>query len=462
MLERPSPLPPAPTDNPPSRLPRVLLAGLLAVSLAAGITAGVRLSRSAPTHARSGATNAAGAASSQSESSASGTALSFGSSTIERIAHAVESLRGLKFKRGISPEVLTPEALRKRIEGQYQQEKRKKTEDTGKVLKTLGLLAPTDDLFDILLKVNTEQIGGYYDNKTKKLVVGGSADNLTPYQRVLTAHELTHALTDQYYDLGRLDQLSKAGKDDEQTAFLSLVEGDATLTMALYRERFLTPAEQQQVDAESAGQTSTVLSSAPPIVRKSLLFPYEKGVSFVAQLIQHGGTTEINHAYENPPTSTEQIIHPNKFFSRDEPVMVTMPNILGALGPAWKPLDTGGMGELDMQILVAQFLSPSDATAAAEGWGGGRYAAFESAKGTLVAISTVWDSEDQARICAEKMTEWLQPRFNGKGSQYRDGNTSGWDAGSADGEVTRTKTSVTIVLGPDRDSVSRTRKSFGA
>ena len=460
MLDHPSPLSPPPTNKIPARSPRILLAALLAVSLAAGITATVRLSRSSPTspHPNPASTSVA----SNPSSGGSGRSLSFGSSTIDGIAHAVETLRGLKFKRGISPEVLTPEALRTRIEGQYQQEKRKKTEDTGKVLKTLGLLGPNDNLFDILLKVNTEQIGGYYDNKTKKLVVAGSANNLSPYQRVLTAHELTHALTDQYYDLGRLDQLSKAGKDDEQTAFLSLVEGDATVMMSLYREQFLTPAEQQQVDAESSRQSSSVLNSAPAIIRKSLLFPYEKGVTFVAQLLQHGGTAEIDRAYQNPPTSTEQIIHPNKYFTHDEPVAVTIPNILGALGSEWKPLDTGEMGELDMQILAAQYLSASDANAAAESWGGGRYAAFESTKGTLVAISTVWDSEDQARICAEKMREWLRPRFNAAGSQYSDGNTSGWDAHSAAGEVTVSKTSVTIVLGPDRDSVSRARKSFGA
>ncbi|MHB8511533.1 MAG: hypothetical protein ACYDCC_05080 [Actinomycetota bacterium] len=467
-----APLPPLPPSSLPppgsggSRSRRVssafiVLVGLLAVSLIASVTLGVRLSR-ANHKLLSKPQGAPTLSSSPTPLAPSSSNLSFGSTLLDQIAHDVERLRGLTFKSGVTPEVLSPQALGQRIADQFARDHtRSSVETTAKVLRTLGLLSPTDDLYNILLKVNTEQIGGYYDHATKKLVVEGSTQNLTPYEQVLTAHELTHAVTDQYFDLGRLDKLSKAGKDDAQTAFLSLAEGDATLMMSLFRDQILTPDQQKEVDQEAARQSSSALDAAPPVIRQTLLFPYEQGLKFVAQLYQHGGTSAIDDAYRNPPVSTEQIMQPDKYFSHDMPMNVTMPNIQGALGSGWTTFDSGDMGELDMSTLASQYLVASDAEAATTDWGGGRYQAFQSSKGVLVAVSTLWDSEDQARTCADKFSDWMKPRFADQGSPFTDGNTNGWQASSGVAEVSWSHNAVSIVIGPDRDSVDRARKSFG-
>ncbi len=387
----------------------------------------------------------------------------FGSSPIDRIAKAVAQIRGLSFKQGVKPEVLSTDQLRTRVEQEFgKQDARKEIDTTDRVLTALGLLSPNDDLFQIVLGVQTEQVAGYYDNKTKRLVVGGNEANPAPYDRVLLAHELTHALTDQHFDLSRLDRLQDERKDDEATAYLSLVEGDAVLTMFLYRQQFLTTKEQADMDRQADGQTSSRLDAAPAVVRKSLLFPYDRGAIFVNQLLQRGGTAELDRAYRNPPTSTEQIIHPQRFITRDDPQAVTLPDIGKALGGGWRSVDAGGFGELDMQILADQYLAEDDARSAAEGWDGGRYQAFEQSGKMLVALSTAWDSGTEATEAAESLAEWLRPRFGGEGRSYRDGGVAGWESPSGAGEVFRNGSSMVMVIGPDRDFVGRARRSFGS
>lgn len=383
-----------------------------------------------------------------------------GGDVIGAVAQAVARLRGLAFKSAVVPEVLSPEALRKRVEEEFAKEdSRSEIDVTDKVLTALGLLAPGDDLYQILLKVNTEQVAGYYDDEKKRLVVAGS-QTLTPYDRVLLAHELVHALTDQHFDLTRIERLEDQRKDDEATALLSLVEGDATLMMLLYRET-LTEEEKAAFARQAEEVDSPELEAAPAVLRASLLFPYDQGTQFVNTLYLRGGVKAIDDAYRRPPASTEQILHPQKYVNRDDPQPVSLPDVRAALGEGWREIDAGSAGELDVRLIADQFLPDADAASIADGWDGGAYAAFESSAGTVVAMETVWDSADEARRAAEGLTEWLRPRFASKGSPYRPGTgIAGWDAGSAAAEVARSGDRVVLIVGPDRPTVERARGAF--
>lgn len=392
--------------------------------------------------------------------SATGPSLSFGSGPIDRVAQAVARLRGLAFKRGITPEILTDAALRARVEQEFRSEPRAEIDNTDKLLTALGLLQPGDDLHQILLEVQTEQVAGYYDNKARKLVIAGNANDLSPLDRILMAHELTHAITDQHFDLGKLDKLQDQRQDDAALAYLSLVEGDATLMMLLYREEILTAEEKRRVEQESGAQSSSKLDAAPAVIKRSLLFPYDQGAEFAVAVYQRGGTKDLDAAYRNPPTSTEQIMHPQKYFTRDDPQAVALPNLVEALGSGWSQIDRGGVGELDVQIIADQYLPDDDANACAAGWDGGAYVALESSAGVLAALTTVWDSNDEARQAAELLAEWLRPRFGSRGSSYRADGIAGWESPNGTGEVRREGTRVTLVVGPDRASVDRAGDAF--
>ena len=466
----PHQLPPVPTEappNPPRRgpgdSPRAAVVGPLAVALAVSLAVNAILALRVKDESDQQARERARVAQLQAEVEAlRRQSPPGGASLVARISAAVEQLRELSFKKDVKPEVLTDEQLAARVEQQFRTDNpRAEVDANDDVLTTLGLLAPRDDLYQILLDVHREQIGGFYDTEKKVLVVGGDAANPTPLDQVLLSHELVHAVTDQHYGLQRVDKLQDARKDDEALAFLALVEGDATVTMFRYAERYLTPSQRAEVDREAGSGSTDKLLAAPPVIREALLFPYQHGERFARSIFTSGGITVLNRAYQDPPTSTEQILHPSKYLNRrDDPTAVEMPNLAAAMGSGWKAIEGGGVGEFDVQLLVDQFLSGGDARDAAAGWDGGRYAATQSSAGTVVAVQTVWDSESEARQATSILGRWLPSRFQGRGNDVRIASGRGWESSDGAGVVIRSGARMILILGPDRASVERARKAF--
>jgi hypothetical protein len=387
-----------------------------------------------------------------------------GDTIFERIAAAVEQIRELKFRRAVKPRLLTDEQLAEEVERSFREENtRAEYDQDDAVLTALGMLGKRDDLYDITIGVVREQVGGFYDTIRKTLVVGGKGTDPSPLEQVLLSHEYVHAVTDQRYDLTHLDKLNAARKADEAAAYLSLIEGDATAMMFTYAQRYLTPSERSAVQSEAAAAPSQRLESAPQSIREALLFPYDDGERFVRALINAGGIAALNKAYKDPPTSTEQIIHFPKYLgTRDEPVSVEAPKLAATMGSGWKDLRGGEVGELDVRLLIDQFMPRAEAERAASGWDGGRYVAAESDGGAVVAELTEWDSETEAREAAEMLGRWLPRRYGGQGKGYQPEGASGrgWDSPGGAGAVTRLGTRVLLVVGPDRASVDRAREAF--
>jgi hypothetical protein len=368
----------------------------------------------------------------------------------------------LTFKRPVAASILTNEELRSRVVKEIESDNpRAEIEKSAKVLRALGLLGANDDLYQILLDVQEEQVGGFYDTKAKKMVVGGDARDPSPLQRTLLAHEYTHALTDQYFDLGLLQKLSKEHKDDESEAYLSLVEGDATLLMTEYAREVLTQAEKIAYLKEAAGIKTSKLDAAPRALKSTLLFPYDEGLTFVRALYERGGNAAIDAAYRDPPASTEQILHPAKYFGRrDDPVSVSLPDIAKTLGSGWHDLIDGGVGELDVRLILGELLPGPDANDAAEGWDGGEYAAVEGSGGVVVASLTRWDSASEASEAEDAFDRWLPRRFDRAGGEKRIAGGRAWESPSGAAEVIRKGESLLLIVGPSFDSIERARGAF--
>jgi hypothetical protein len=388
-----------------------------------------------------------------------------GKTILDKIASAIERIRALKFLKRVKPTLLSGEQLAEEVERSFREENPRSTYDQeDAILTALGLLGSRDDLYDITVAVVREQVGGFYDTKKKTLVVESSEkDHPSPLDQVLLSHEYVHAVTDQHYDLTRLDKLNASRKDDEANAYLSLIEGDATNMMYRYAAQYLTPSERSAVQTEAAAAPSQRLDAAPAALREALLFPYREGEQFVRSLLEAGGFEALDKAYEDPPTSTEQIIHVSKYLrTRDEPTAVKAPKLAATMGSGWKDLTGGEVGELDLRILIDQFLPRSDAERAAAGWDGGRYVAAKSDTGTVVAELTEWDSETQAREAADVLSRWLPRRYDNQGNNVQiDGATGrGWESPNGAGSITRVGTRVLLVVGPDRRSVDTARSAF--
>jgi hypothetical protein len=287
------------------------------------------------------------------------------------------------------------------------------------VLRKLGL-APADFQYRaLMIRLLTEQVAGYYDPKTQQFHLADWID--LDGQKPIMAHELTHALQDQHFNLRRFEHWPK-GDSDAELAAHALIEGDATLAMALYVRNNPLRALAFLKSLGSTGLPSQELDKAPRALRETLLFPYEDGEKWVNALYKQGGWARVSKAFTELPQSTEQILHPEKYFAQEPPVKVTLPDVAPVLDrsssaeirgrrleagqdlprarpPAWKRLDSDVNGEWGFYLILDQFLkSPAESRRAAAGWGGDRFALYEGPRGEAMLVSlSVWDTENDAR-----------------------------------------------------------------
>jgi hypothetical protein len=331
-------------------------------------------------------------------------------------------------------------------------------------LKKLGL-APADFQYRALMvRLLTEQVAGYYDPKTHEFHLADWID--IDGQRPIMAHELTHALQDQHFNLRRFEHWPK-GDSDAELAAHALVEGDATLAMALYVANSPLRVLALLKSLGTASMSSVELDKAPRAVRESLLFPYQEGLAWTNALYRRDSWNLVSKAFTDLPQSTEQILHPEKYFAHEAPVKVTLPDITlllngsaaagsaqreqfwsaatgrrfgfamnQAQGPrvGWKRLDYDVQGEWGFYLILDQFLkSPSESRRAAAGWAGDRFAVYEGPKGeVLIASLSTWDTENDAREFFDAYVKRIELRYpnaqrtNSGTSELRDSNAVIW------------------------------------
>src|SRR5262245_27700482 len=226
---------------------------------------------------------------------------------------------------------------------------------------------------------------GFYDHTTKQLVVVTDRPTMGVRDRVTYAHEFTHNLQDQHYDLNRLFARA-TGNADYEEAIRALVEGDATLSMSLYAQANLTAmdiASYQMEQVQALDFSGILTPGSGPLTESAAAFPYTDGASFVGLLYETGGWPAVANAYANPPRSTEQILHPDAYYRGEEPLHVDLPDLGAQLGGGWKAVAEDTLGELYMRIYLEQSLAIEDAIRAGQGWGGDRYQVVRDSQGRL-------------------------------------------------------------------------------
>jgi hypothetical protein len=268
---------------------------------------------------------------------------------------------------------------------------------TETLLRVFGL-APKDFAYkSFLVKLLTEQVAGYYDPKAQQFYLADWIE--LEGQKPVMAHELTHALQDQHFNLKRFEKWPK-GDSDAELAAHALIEGDATLAMSHYLKKnplvafaFLRSLRDQQISTEQ-------FKSAPRVLRESLMFPYEQGGAWAEQVHSRGGWDMVSKAYKKLPQSSEQILHPEKYFAYEAPVKLNVPDVSSLLGPKWKLLDTDVNGEWGLYLILDEYINNvAESERASAGWGGDQFSLYEDADSAdvFVAQLTAWDTAGDAR-----------------------------------------------------------------
>ena len=266
------------------------------------------------------------------------------------------------------------------------------------VYKMLGLMPQDADLHQLVLDLYSEQVAGFYDSEKEELfLIAGSGDDLSALDEITLAHEFTHALQQQHFDI---DSMLEAVEDnsDASTALRALVEGDASVAQFQYLIAQLARERQIEALTGSRNVDSSAFDSAPYILRQSLVFPYDGGADFVTALqATAAGWDAVDDAYSNPPASTEQVLHPQKYLSGEAPVEVSLPDAAAALGEDWEDVYSDVMGEFFIRTYLETRTTAPAAADAAAGWGGDRFALLQGPGDVYALVSLLeWDTTQDA------------------------------------------------------------------
>lgn len=371
---------------------------------------------------------------------------------MDQIQSEVMSYRGLTLKGPLTRAMLTTAQLKDKVINDFFKDYTdQEVKDDVQELSTFGLLDPGFDLKNFYIKLYSEQIAGYYDNETKDMYVV-SDEGFNGPERMTYAHEFTHVLQDQNYDIrdGLMITTDYCRSHSEYCgAVNALLEGDATFSEQYWLYKFSTDKDKQQIQDFQNSYTSPVYDSSPAYMKQDFLFPYQYGLQFVSDLYIKNKWKSIDAAYKDPPVSTEQIMHPEKYPS-DVPVEVTLPDLSSTLGSGWRLAEDNEMGEWYTYLILAygrssKFqLDTQTAQTASAGWGGDRYFYYindTTGKTVLVWVSD-WDTKADAGEFWDAANTYGTDRWGT--AQSTGSNSTSWTS-SSDGLITMKKSGSSVL-----------------
>jgi hypothetical protein len=340
----------------------------------------------------------------------------------------VADVGGVPFKAPVPLDFITPTQLRAYLKEVLDDEyPHGRADADARLLIALDLLPPGTSLRELRARLLEDNVAGFYDERPgrKKLYAVSEDRTMTPSNQIVLAHELRHALQDQYIDVHRTVPDSIGDFDDRRVAFMALLEGDATMVMERFlMQRLGVPPSTAPVDLPAAGFVASSLPGVPPVLRDHLIVPYLAGRDFVRALHERGGWPAVRKAWTDPPRSTEQVLHPEKYLAREEPRPVS-----GHAAPAGgRLIQEGVLGEALTRTLLGD---GSDAAAA--GWGGDLYQVWDVGGRTLVVWRTEWDTAAEGREFHDSAVRRFT-RSHGKARRLHDADLfgrGGWNVGIA-------------------------------
>jgi hypothetical protein len=335
----------------------------------------------------------------------------------------MSKLLSLPVREPLKKSVRTKDEIRAYLIGNLKEEKDSaKLRADVRVLELLGLLPKDYPLEQKLIDLLTDQIAGVYDPKGREFFIAASTG--LAEQRVIMAHELTHALEDQNFHVERWTKAAK-DNDDASLARSAVLEGSATVAMIDYLLRDAGTSFRDLGSFDPTlilgdADTSPEMKDVPLVIRDQLFFPYFSGAAFsVKALDAAGGWAGLHTLFEKPPASTQQIMHPDLYLRGVQPEDVKLPRMKDVVPRGWKKLDENVMGEFGLNLMFKQFLGKARADELAAGWSGDRYAIYEeSPEGrALLVLRVRLAGEPEAAKFFAGYSELLEKRHASPGPE---------------------------------------------
>jgi hypothetical protein len=328
---------------------------------------------------------------------------------IREVSATVEHLRQLRFKTPVAVEVIDGSTARKDFATGIDAAARENARHTRDAWAHLGLVPPQMDLVDAELDTAENDVLGYYQAGSKTFRVLSHVPEAEV--RSVMAHELTHALEDQYYDLEALEK--RATNEDQAVAIRAVVEGSAMVTTLAILTRQGGIGKAKEAAETTTRARAKSVQGRPTFVRMRLLLPYTLGFSFLLRgkpwewLFNGVRIDDIEHAYADPPHSTTEILHPDQYWGghRVGAKSVSLPDLTAVLGPGWSLSATGSIGELGLTLLTGSQVNTESyeallptrwITPGAWGTAGDMYHHYVNGDRKVTVLLTRWESMHDA------------------------------------------------------------------
>jgi len=317
-------------------------------------------------------------------------------SDIDALKEKVATVGKLSFKHDVPINYMNKARLEKYISTSFQEEYPEQL--SGKENEFIRLMGFTNNdaginARKIRKRIFLDNTGGLYNEKTDELLVLVQYREVNYMNSLVLVHELRHALQDQYFNLaGMLDSRPASDFDDRRLAVLAALEGDATFLMVEYSDL--------DADILASSPTSDALMSflptakpsllyrEPGIIKNQLLMPYIHGLRFVSAVFKKKKWKGVNRILSLPPASTEQILHPEKYFNREEPKEV----LIQYRPQGYQLFHSGVIGEYYLSVLLKSGEDYSDKEYA-PGWGGDTFHIYKNGGSYFLLWESAWDKD---------------------------------------------------------------------
>jgi hypothetical protein len=311
--------------------------------------------------------------------------------TADQVVKEMSQITGWSLKTPLKKSIRSREDIHAYVLHQMDDEKdAKERYASARSAEAFGLIPKDFNLDSFLVDLLTEQIAGLYDPKAHEFYIADwiPADE----QRMVMAHELTHALEDQHFDIEPWVRAARPN-DDAEMAREAVLEGSAMAAMLEYELQGKglklkdLPEFDPSVFVGDLAETP-ILKKAPPFIKDSLMFPYFSGLTFSMGVLKSGGWPAFSSVFARPPANTQQILHPDLYFANKVPSPLKVDLPAAAPGEDWALLEENSMGELGWKEVLQQFIDEPRAKAMAAEWDGDDYATFEQKNSKRLMLFT--------------------------------------------------------------------------
>jgi hypothetical protein len=354
----------------------------------------------------------------------------------------VERERGLRFEQPVYVDFLTPAEYSRRVRteaGDVTSADRTQMDDTVSILRALGLASGKVDLLAANNDLADSGTLAFYDPRVERVIVRGT--EMTVALRVTLAHELTHALQDQHFDLEKLQNdiyaradASTSGDDDAAAArarnaadtafagYQALVEGDAVRVENAYVDSLTSAERDEYVTSYQSDldQADADLSDVPAALRAFQGAPYVLGQPLVDLVHANGGNTAVDHMFSDLPSTQEQMLDPLTYIDDQKPSPLGLPE--EPRGAGVHTVDEGTMGAVELYIVLAERIDPLVALDAADGWANAQFVAYRDRDldRTCVRVVVDGDTPRDDQQMHDALTAWVAAAPEGSDAVIED------------------------------------------